>query len=51
MARFKMGDKVKCIESTAYVNKGQVGTVVEDKAEYPFVIWDDGENGVFMNLS
>ena len=50
MARFKVGDRVKCIESTVYVNKGQVGTVAEDKAEYPFVLWDDGEKWSIYEL-
>ena len=50
MARFKVGDRVKCIESIVYVNKGQVGTVAEDKAEYPFVLWDDGEKWSIYEL-
>lgn len=43
MARFKMGDKVQCTESTRYVKAGQIGTVVGDDSECPFVQWDCGE--------
>ena len=43
MARFKIGDKVQCTESTRYVKAGQIGVVREDDSEYPFVLWDGYE--------
>ena len=43
MARFNVNDRVKCIESTMYVKKGQIGTVIKNDCEYPWVEWDGRE--------
>jgi hypothetical protein len=51
MARFKKGDRVKVVAAEgawqgSYM--GQVGVVIEDGSEAPFVRFDDGEEVAFV---
>ena len=40
MAKFKKGDRVRCIGNSAFMSAGEVGTVDEDGSTVPFVVVD-----------
>lgn len=43
MAKFKKGDRVKCIKERDHIYVGATGTVDENNNSMPWVVWDDPE--------